>query len=378
MVARVLGAVLVISCAAVVVLGWSAYRSSVEAGTFSDRTMRLAELKGVVQLDSQLTMTARMSAATGEARWRKEYEVHKRELDRMLEELTGLAKSDGARRAVARIHRANESILKIEARSFELGRSEEARALIESAEYWAHEKEYHEGVEELMKVLEGEAKAQAEGGRRAVGLLLAGSSVALLVAIGAVLALVTSMRRHLVERESAVATLQALLDDRAELRERATVDALTGVWNRGTILEILESELKRARIGKGTLAVILGDLDHFKQVNDTKGHPAGDAVLRECAERMKSCVRPSDAVGRYGGEEFLVVLPGADAEAAAGTAERIRAAMAASTAGGIAMTMSLGVAAGRSDGDALVKAADGALYRAKAAGRNRVEVLRSS
>jgi len=171
-----------------------------------------------------------------------------------------------------------------------------------------------------------------------------------------------------------------LIAAREALRNRADHDALTGLWNRGAILEVLGRELARARRCGAPLAVALVDLDHFKAINDTHGHPAGDAVLREAASRMSSSVRPYDAVGRYGGEEFLIVLPGCDVPFGMAAAERLRNSLAKE---GIQVgdrrlpvTCSIGIASSAGDpepnAEALVTAADQALYRAKAEGRNRV------
>ncbi len=373
MLVRVLGIVIALSCVAVMVLGWSAYRVNSGTRTFRDRAMRLNALKDIVRMDAGLTMSVRLAAATGEKRWRQDYHAYKEQLAVMLNELKSLAETEEAQRAVRKIDAANEAILKIEGESLAMGHREEAFWLVTSSEYDQREKEYHDGVHILMESLESDVRAQSERGQSASRLLLGGAAVALAAAVIALLSLVINLRRHLVERESTVAALHALIEERAVLREKATTDALTGVWNRATILEILESELKRAKVSGGRLAVIMADLDHFKKVNDTHGHPAGDVVLRECAARMKSAVRPADAVGRYGGEEFLVVLPGATAEAAAKTAERVRRAVAASsTSNGIAMTVSLGVASGVDSGEQIVKSADVALYRAKQEGRNRI------
>ena len=115
-----------------------------------------------------------------------------------------------------------------------------------------------------------------------------------------------------------------IVDLEEALRVQATHDALTGAWNHGAIIDMLEQELARAeREGISTGAVLV-DLDHFKRVNDTYGHLTGDAVLREAAQRMTRELRRSDVLGRYGGEEFLVVLPGCEEPDALGLAERLR------------------------------------------------------
>jgi two-component system cell cycle response regulator len=176
---------------------------------------------------------------------------------------------------------------------------------------------------------------------------------------------------------------EELLKAQEALRDQATRDALTRLWNRHAIFEILERELSRARRENKPIGLVLGDLDRFKDVNDTYGHLAGDAVLREVAARMEQSVRPYDAVGRYGGEEFLLLLPGCDAEAAQHSAERMREAVEAqqvSIDGGcLDVTMSFGVTALPAGADVdlerLIKIADAALYMAKEKGRNRTEVL---
>jgi diguanylate cyclase (GGDEF)-like protein len=173
-----------------------------------------------------------------------------------------------------------------------------------------------------------------------------------------------------------------LVAGREALRVEAAHDSLTGLWNRRAIVETLERELARGARQGTAVAVIMADLDHFKRINDSHGHPAGDAVLREATRRMSGVVRAYDAIGRYGGEEFLVVCSGADERAAKLSAERLRQSMEREPfeVGGtrITVTLSLGVAstgaAGETDALALIQAADAALYRAKRGGRNRVEV----
>ncbi|HBU06409.1 MAG TPA: hypothetical protein DEA95_07560, partial [Nitrospiraceae bacterium] len=166
-----------------------------------------------------------------------------------------------------------------------------------------------------------------------------------------------------------------------ETKELSLHDPLTGLWNHNEIRRILQQELARAEREGGCVSVIMADIDHFKSINDTYGHLAGDAVLRMSAKRMLSTVRSYDAMGRYGGEEFMVVLPACDRQYIAAAAERLRISINSSSMdtseGMIPVAISLGVAASgkerRCDADAIVRAADSALYRAKNNGRNRVE-----
>ena len=155
---------------------------------------------------------------------------------------------------------------------------------------------------------------------------------------------------------------------------------MTGLLNHGAILETLHNELARASREQQPIALLMADLDRFKSINDTHGHQGGDAVLCEATRRMKSAIRRYDALGRYGGEEFLFVLPGCQGADAFAQAERIREALAAEpfTVGNRAfpVTCSIGVACrtlpGAGEADVLVQEADMALYRAKSLGRNQV------
>ncbi|HSN91028.1 MAG TPA: GGDEF domain-containing protein [Anaeromyxobacteraceae bacterium] len=166
----------------------------------------------------------------------------------------------------------------------------------------------------------------------------------------------------------------------AELHRRATADALTGLPNRRAFEEALAREVARARRAGTPLGLLLVDVDHFKRVNDERGHPAGDEVLRAVAGRIASAARAGDLVGRVGGEEFALALPGAGAADAREAGERVRARVAdgpvALEGGDLAVTVSVGVASlgePPEEGPDLVARADEALYRAKRAGRNRVE-----
>jgi two-component system, cell cycle response regulator len=173
-----------------------------------------------------------------------------------------------------------------------------------------------------------------------------------------------------------------LISAREALRDRAMHDQLTRLWNRAAILDILADELNRARRESARLGILMIDLDNFKRVNDTYGHPVGDEVLRKAAQVMRESVRRYDSVGRYGGEEFLVVLPGCDLSNTASHAERLRAAVnkiiVDTTGDPIVPSISVGVSVSEPntthDAFDLIHAADDALYRAKRNGRNRVEL----
>jgi two-component system, cell cycle response regulator len=175
--------------------------------------------------------------------------------------------------------------------------------------------------------------------------------------------------------------LQAeLLSARESLRYQATHDGLTGLLNRSAVLEMLRNELERANRQTMPLCLMLTDLDLFKNINDTYGHSIGDAVLCEAARRMRSSVRAYDTVGRYGGEEFLFILPGCDSENARRHAERLKTCVTGDPIElpriTVSITMSIGAAvtynAFVEDLDTLIQAADSLLYKAKVQGRDRV------
>jgi diguanylate cyclase (GGDEF)-like protein/PAS domain S-box-containing protein len=187
-----------------------------------------------------------------------------------------------------------------------------------------------------------------------------------------------SLFMDVTERTRAEREVQALQE---KLREQATHDALTGLYNRRYLEESLSRELILAGRHGHPVSVIMGDIDHFKAVNDRYGHLGGDEVLRTFGDLLKRHVRGSDIYCRYGGEEFLLVLPRMSIEDAVERAEQLcRAVAAAPVSYGestLGITASFGVAAFPRDGrtgDELIAAADGALYTAKATGRNRVSV----
>ncbi len=212
----------------------------------------------------------------------------------------------------------------------------------------------------------------------------------LLCAVLALLLLSVAYRlrvRHLLQRQLHTEQLvrertRELEQSREQLRQRALKDSLTGAWNRGAIMEIIEHALAQAAAQQQPLLLVLLDLDYFKRINDNYGHAAGDAVLREAVVRLSAAVRQSDAVGRYGGEEFLVLLPGLNAANGHARVEELRHAIRhepirISEQQAIAVSGSFGAIAfdpQRPQTMAqLIELADQALYRAKENGRDRIE-----
>ena len=176
-----------------------------------------------------------------------------------------------------------------------------------------------------------------------------------------------------------------LIAQKKSLEQRVTHDALTGLLNRPAIFDILHKQILRAKRGGFGIAVIMIDIDHFKNINDTCGHPAGDTVLCEIANRLTQSARSHEYIGRYGGEEFLAIISPFSQEGAVKAAERFRKAIANEEINTnqtlIPVTISLGVAIATGeeslDEHLLLQRADDALYQAKHKGRNRVEVARS-
>ncbi|MBA2349082.1 MAG: GGDEF domain-containing protein [Solirubrobacterales bacterium] len=167
----------------------------------------------------------------------------------------------------------------------------------------------------------------------------------------------------------------ALMRSDIEHREEAVIDPLTGMLNRAALRDRTRELAAQAGINERPVGVVVLDLDHFKQVNDDHGHGVGDAVLRDVAYRIRKELRAYDLAYRLGGEEFLVLLPGADVEVAVEIAETLRVAIEQNTGSLPACSASFGVSAsvpGRFDYEAVFELADRALYAAKAAGRNTV------
>jgi diguanylate cyclase (GGDEF)-like protein len=215
-----------------------------------------------------------------------------------------------------------------------------------------------------------------DGERLFISLTASGESFGTLELVGDSFSKEQRMNAASLAAHAVVALENARLHGMVE--RQALVDGLTGLANRRAAAEALHAEAARAGRLETPLSVVLADLDGFKDVNDAHGHTVGDAVLRIFAEVLRETLRDSDVAGRWGGEEFLLLLPGADEDGAAQLAERVRVGLAARSVPGIPglrVTASFGVAeyAGETNTEQLIAAADSALYRAKRAGKDRVE-----
>ena len=217
---------------------------------------------------------------------------------------------------------------------------------------------------------------EGDGERLTVPLIAAGERFGMLELVGH-----SFSKEHRMNAASLVAHAVVALENarlHGMVEQQALADALTGLANRRAVSDALHAEAARAQRLETPLSVALADLDGFKEVNDVYGHAVGDEVLKVFADVLRQTLRESDVAGRWGGEEFLLLLPGADEEGAAQLADRIRIALAdreVASVRGLRVTASFGVAeyAGQLNTEQLVAAADEALYRAKRAGKDRVE-----
>jgi len=178
----------------------------------------------------------------------------------------------------------------------------------------------------------------------------------------------------------------ALISAREELRIQATYDQLTGLFNRRAIMDMFNREISRASRETSPIGVLMVDVDHFKKINDNYGHPAGDIVLKEAANRMKDSVRTYDSVGRFGGEEFLVILPKCGMNEVMIVAERLKKSISNQNFDlnneSIKVTISIGATniipdSIKIDQDFIIQLVDTALYKAKKNGRDRIEFSKS-
>ena len=366
-----------------------------ETQAFTGREPAL--LAGIAELAAEAIRTTRASLGREEldAEFKAVYPISQR--------LATLAREPEVRELLLRSAR---HLAKLEAGAVVMGDELETRYVVEAGFGWPNEFLKREvGLDErtwaawvmrsaeeayLLESLAGgetrmpvlvldEPSASAES-LLAVPLRARGRTLGALVLTGARGTFDASSRRVLeIIANQAAATIQ-LIKDKEQQRQLAVRDGLTGLYNRRAFGELLSAAIANEdRRPSGSLGLVLLDLDHFKKLNDTYGHPAGDAALRSLARLLDQHLRKGDQAARYGGEEFVVILPGSDAERSFGAAERLRSALEKHRfvfeGARIPLSASLGVAVWPGDGrdpEPLLAAADRALYAAKETGRNRV------
>jgi len=319
-----------------------------------------------------LQSSARLAASTGDLNWRQRHKSHRRAAHRILERVGELASTvalGGTLDTLRERLDEAEGLYREVFSAIVRGEVEEAEAILKGWPYVRNRRALRNSSEALSRLLREDVRS-----RIAVEQQLVRSTMAAAAALSVVMLFCwyMSLRRwsvHLRQRQ----------EKEAEVRYLSYHDGLTGLKNRRGFLEAAEEAVSRSvRYGRPLSALLL-DVDYFKQVNDTYGHVAGDRVLARLAELLGGELRDCDVLGRFGGEEFGVLLPETDRQGALQLAERIRdrvAEMAVDDGGyRIRITVSLGVAemdAGIAEVDGLLRAADDALYKAKDVGRDRV------
>lgn len=227
-----------------------------------------------------------------------------------------------------------------------------------------------------------DAAPYKENKKRLLNTALSTSLIALLIALFIARAIYTAAIKQSQEEKE---RLEKLVKERTkEIELLSKTDSLTGLWNRRYLEEMLELEFRRAKRYKHPVSILIVDLDHFKKINDTYGHLAGDEVLKESAKRILSTIRETDFVGRYGGEEIVVILPETKLDKAIKIAEKIKKAISKEpikfNSKEIKVTASIGISQicpKHKDYFEAFSEADEALYRAKKNGRNRIEIYSS-
>ncbi len=333
------------------------------------RAVRVAELRGTIsQLDELLTMSARMAAASGDPAWVARYDEAEPRLDAAIVEAVALATPDVAAELARTTDEANRALVAMERHSFARlaeGDLAGARALLEDPEYARLKAVYASGVEAFGRGLYAFAAARADDFNQHAWMAGAGLALCAVLLVAAALTARGNARLR-----AALARTEAV----------ARRDVLTGLPNRLSFREHVERVLPGTS-GDCPAALLYLDLDGFKAVNDTLGHPVGDELLRAAAARLRECARGADLVARLGGDEFAIVqVDGPQPREAAALADRVIAAMGAPFALGgqsvvIGASVGIALSGGAPDGgngtaaDEMLRTADLALYRAKAAGR---------
>lgn len=292
-------------------LGWHMWRSYQDFNDAQATSLRAQELSGVITyIDEVLTMSARMATATGDLAWEQRYREFEPRLLDAIREAERLAPSSFASEAAARTDAANANLVAMEDEAFDLvaaGDQEAAAAILLSTEYDEQKAAYAAANAIVSAAIKESATDAQDSAERA--LIVASLTVGAPVLVAVWVPTLMALYRHARGRREAELALAAALEDE---RARARTDPLTGVLNHGAIVEELKVMVTTGP-PREAFSVAMVDVDGLKSINDTFGHPAGDAVLVAVARALSA---GGAKVGRYGGDEFIVLLPGADRTAA--------------------------------------------------------------
>lgn len=352
-------------------LFWQLQRSSRVIREFEEMELALQRASGDLLYHSRsLELTAFLAAVTGDLTWQERYEEHRPELEKALANISELAEIEEVAEEIDNIERYLNRMGQIEREVFELishGNRPEAEERIKGWTYTRQQHEFSQSIDNITVILEDNIQSRLAEEQQLINYLQ-------IVIIGALMLLVISWY-------ISFGNWRENVKERREKEERITYlsfhDPLTDIYNRRYFMEAGEEEIKRVQRYEDTLSVLMLDIDHFKKVNDTYGHPAGDAVLENLASLLKNKLRDVDIPGRLGGEEFGILMPNTNKEQALKAADRIRKIIEENTVEfegeEISITVSVGIAVYReemSDIDELLQEADRALYQAKKRGRN--------
>jgi len=392
-----LGAALALSILAW--LSWDAYFSYRDAESKLPMISRMQMARSeIVHFDEVLTMSAWMAAASGNLDWETRYRIFEPQLDRSVKDAMLLDPSASQGTGASATDAANLALVEMERRAFELvrkGRNIEAQRLLSSLEYETQKKVYAAGMTEFsLHLLQASEtllmQLQADNRRSAIATI---ASAFVLILGGGFLfraahrwqAIVAKSNEQLNQRTTELAVLNRRLQESVQQHQLAAErseylaynDSLTGLPNRSMFSRLLHQAISVSQRHGTQLAVLFVDLDRFKNVNDTLGHGAGDALLQEMAARFKSCLRASDSVARLGGDEFVLVTPDLNGlEQVLALAQKVLATVArpfALRGHEFHVTASIGIAVYPNDGEderVLMKNADIAMYQAKEDGKN--------
>ena len=365
-----LASVLLATLVLVTALAWSGTKQDRVTAQFVQEAVRITEIRGaILRLDEALTMSARMAVATGDMAWRERYDKFAPMLDKSIADALTQVTPEIRAKVDETTRNSNDVLLRIEAAAFDAAERHDfaqAARSMNGDEYRQHKAIYASGMQILADALDSRMYGQQERIEAAAEIKLLLSATGGVVIVVAWIYLARTFTRWRRRSQSSEARVRVL----------AQYDPLTSLPNRILFKERLEQALAVARREERQVAVLWLDLDHFKEVNDTLGHPAGDILLKRVTERLSACVRETDTIARFGGDEFVVVQSGPmHSDAAAVLARRMIDALAEPfelDGHEVVSGVSIGIAMSPNDGsdpDLLLKSADTALFRVKAEGR---------